>query len=332
MEIKLRYVEKIRIYYYYHRGGKRWRLHGEPGSRQFLKDYDNAEKQFGGTVPFHVTDSFSGVIDAYLDSPEFKDLSEASQANYKTYLGQMRPIFGPSPIHEIKRKHIKAYRNSISSKRGAANQSVSVLKAVMAWAIDADLIEVNPAAGIKRLKGGEHLPWPEPLIERFFAEAPEHLVWAVAIGLWTGQRRERVLGLKWSNITDGVIHFKAHKGGEDVWVPILPALDTCMVSIPRRSTHILTNRQGKVWIPVSFGQEFRKYMRGIGAGEYKFHGLRKNFMEEASEAGGTTAEVKSWSGHKSDAMVEFYTKRADRKRLAKSMRDKLLKTRLTVDY
>ena len=66
-------------------------------------------------------------------------------------------------------------------------------------------------------------------------------------------------------------------------------------------------------------------MRGIGAGAYRFHGLRKNFMKEASEAGGTPAEVKSWSGHKSDAMVEYYTKRADRKRLARSIRDKLLK-------
>jgi len=324
MEIRVRYVERIRQYYYFHRGGRRWRLHGKPGSTQFLKDYAEAEKEFGGTVPFDITDSFAGVIDAYQDSPEFKDLARSSQDNYRIYLKQLRAIFGPSRIQDIKRKHIKAYRNSIADRRAAANQSVAIMVSVMAWAIDADLIEVNPAKGIKKLKGGEHKPWPGPLIERFLAEAPEHLVWPVAMALWTGQRRERVLGVKWRDIKDGVIHFAAHKGGNDAWCAVLPALEAVLTTIPRRALHIMTTRRGEVWKPTTFGHEFRKFMRGIGAGDYKFHGLRKNFMEEASEAGGTPAEVKSWSGHKSDAMVEFYTKRADRKRLAKSMRDKLL--------
>ncbi len=320
----MKYLDRIGAYLYYRRGGKRWRLHGEPGSNRFLRDYQEAAAGFGEAGPFGVPDLFAGVISAYLTSPEFKDLAQSTRDNYRMYLKQLRPVFGPSSIHDIKRRHVKAYRDSIADRRGKANQSVAVMLSVMAWAIDADLIEVNPALGIKRLKGEERKPWPQPLIERFMAEAPNHLVWAVAMGLWTGQRRGNVLGAKWADIEGGAIHFPGQKKGEEVWTPILPALDAVLSTIPRRSLHILTNRQGEVWKPVGFSQELRKFMRGIDAGEYVFHGLRKNFLIVAAEASGTAAELKSWSGHKSDSMVEHYIRRADRKRLATSLRDKVL--------
>ena len=56
------------------------------------------------------------------------------------------------------------------------------------------------------------------------------------------------------------------------------------------------------------------------------HGLRKNFLEMAAEAGGTNAEMKSWSGHTSNEMIDHYIKRADKKRLANAMKAKVLKS------
>jgi len=321
VNIKMKYLERIGSYYYYRRAGKRWPLKGAPGSAQFLKDYAKAEDEFKG-VPLDGTDSLARVIDDYIDSPEFKGLSEGTRRNYTIYINKIRPVFGPASIHDIKRKHIRDFRRATPK---AGNQMIRVFKAVLGWAVNNDIIEVNPAVGIKMVKEGEHIPWPEPLIERFMSEAPAHLVWVVAVGLWTGQRKERVLGVRWDDITDGVIHFAAHKGGNEVWVPVLPALDAVLSTIPKQSLRILTDRRGRVWKEDLFGYEFRKYMQGIGAGKYKFHGLRKNFLQVAAEASGTPAELKSWSGHKSDAMVSFYIERADRKRLANSMKEKLLK-------
>jgi integrase len=310
----MKYVDKVGAYCYYRRGGKRWRLKGEPGSAQFLKDYARAENESRGAV-YCGDDTFSAVIDAYQESPEFLALAQSTRDNYAIYLNKIRPVFGPSPIHDITRRHIRDFRRAVPK---AGNQVVRVFKAVMAWAVDMDIIEVNQALGIKMVKGGEHKPWPDALIERFFRDAPPHLVWVVAIGLWTGQRRERVLSVRWADITDGVIHFKAHKGGNEVWVPVLPALSEVLETIPKRSLHILTTRAGRVWTPGGFGQAFRKYMRSIDAGDYVFHGLRKNFSVMAAEAGATVDELKSVTGHKSDAMAAHYTRRANRKRLAKS--------------
>ena len=326
MEIKMKYLDKIGFYHYYRRGGKRWPLKGEPGSRGFLEDWRIAEAEYLGTTPFGVKESFNEIADRYLVSPEFNDLGAGTQKNYRVYIKQLRRDFGLSPIGDIKRKHIRAYRDGIAERKGAANQSVRVMMALMAWAIDADLIEINPAANIKELKGSEYLPWPDPLIERFFKEAPKELVWAFAVGLFSGQRKGDVLKAKWKDIEDGTIHFVQQKTGAEVWVPILPELETILKSIPRRSLHILTTKTGRVWTKSNFDSTFKRCLDDLGIGEYVFHGLRKNFLEMAAEAGGTNAEMKSWSGHTSNTMVDHYIKRADRKRLANAMKAKVLKS------
>jgi integrase len=320
----MRYVECIRGYFYYRRGGKRWRLHGEPGSRQFLKDYQEATAEFAGAVPFGVIDSFSSVLDAYLDSPEFEDKAPGTQKNYKVYIKKLRPAFGPFPIKDIKRKHVKIYRDSISKKRGAANQAVRVMMAVCAWAIDADLIEVNPAANIRSLKGGERLPWPDALIERFFIEAPKELAWAVAMGLWTGQRKGDCLKARWKDIEGGGIHFTQEKTGKQVWIPILPDLEAVLASINKRSLIILTSTKGRVWSKPGFDAAFSKCMKKMGVTGYVFHGLRKNAAKNLAEAGCTTEEIKAWTGH-SDEMAGYYARGADQKRLATSALSKLIR-------
>jgi integrase len=281
-----------------------------------LKDYTAANDAFL-SEPVPIPGTFAAVIDAYLNSPEFGDLAVSTKKNYRIYIKRICPVFGGASIHAIKRKHIKGFRNKIQG-RAAANQVVRVFGAIMAWAIDNDIIEVNPTRDIKMFRGGEYKPWPDPLVEKFFSEAPPHLVWPVAMGLWTGQRRGDVLAARWADIEDGTIHFVQQKTGAEVWVPILPALDAVLSTIPRRSLYILTTRRGLPWTPKGFTEVFGRYMRGIGAGGYVFHGLRKNFSVMAAEAGATVDELKSVTGHKSDAMAAHYTRRANRKRLAKS--------------
>jgi integrase len=326
MKIKMKYLDKIGSYHYYRRGGKRWRLKGEPGSRGFLEDWRDAEADYLGATPFGVKESFNEVADKYLTSPEFKDLAAGSQKNYRIYLKQMRRSFGPSPILDIKRKHVKAYRDRIADKRGAANQSVRVMMAVMAWAIDSDLIEINPAAGIKGLKGGEFLPWPDTLIERFFKEAPKELVWAFAVGLYTGQRKGDVLKVRWADIENGGINFRQQKTGVEIWVPILPELETVIKSIPKRSLHILTTKTGRVWVKSNFDSTFKRCLKDMGIGGYVFHGLRKNAAVMLAEAGCTTEQIKAWTGHASDSMAAYYSRGANQKHLANAAKAKVLKS------
>lgn len=318
----MKYLDKIGPYHYYRRGGKRWPLKGEPGSRGFLEDWRDAEADYLGATPFGVKESFNEVADRYLVSPEFLGLAEGSQRNYRIYIKQLRRAFGPSPIQEIRRKHVKAYRDGIAMRPAAANQSVRVMAAVMLWAIDADLIEVNPAAKIKELKIGEHKPWPEPLIERFFKEAPRELAWAVALGLYTGQRKGDVLGARWADIEDGGINFTQEKSGKELWVPILPELEAVLATIPRRSLNILTTKSGRVWTKANFASQFSRHSpKG-----YTFHGLRKNAAMRLAEVGCSTEQIKAWTGHASDAMASFYVKGADQKRLANMARAKVLKS------
>lgn len=233
-------------------------------------------------------------------------------------------MFGPSPIQAIKRKHVKAYRDGMAERRGAANQSVSVMQSIMAWAIDADLIEVNPANSIKKLKGGEYKPWPDPLIVRFFKEAPKELVWAVAMGFFTSQRKGDCLKAGWRDIENGGIHFTQEKTGNEVWVPILPEFDAILKTMPRRALKILTTKAGRPWTKSNFDRHFKKCLADMGISGYVFHGLRKNRTKILAEAGCSTEETKSWTGHDSDAAAAHYSKGANQKRLANAAMAKML--------
>jgi len=320
-----RTTAKGKEYWYYRRNGRRHgRLQGKKGSRQWLADYYRIDATFSGQVFCDIPNSFKDVVKRYMASPDYVDLRDSSKRIYKTYLNQLVDIFGETDIAAIRRVHVRAYRDKISYKRGAANASVLVIKVVMAWAQNADLIVVNPAIGIKPLKMGSHKAWPEPLIEHFIAHAPVDVARVVAFALYTAQRKGDVLKARWTDIEDGGINFTQQKTGKHIWIPIHPHLQEVLDATPKRGVMILTTKTGRPWTASNFKHAFGRICKRLGIKGYVFHGLRKSAASRLAEAGCSTEQIKAMTGHESDHMAAYYAKGAEQKKLAKAALKKLI--------
>lgn len=161
----------------------------------------------------------------------------------------------------------------------------------------------NRRAGVKKLKGGEHKPWPPQDLATFRTEAAPHLVLAMELALWTGQRQGDIIRLRWDDLVDGHVHLVQEMTGKELWIPITRPLATVLAGAPR-TVNVLA-------------QAFADELKRVALDGRVFHGLRKTTAVMLAEHDCTTKQIAAITGQ-SDQMVEHYTKGADQRRLAKA--------------
>ena len=119
-----------------------------------------------------------------------------------------------------------------------------------------------------------------------------------------------------------VVQQKSGSKRNTVWIPIHRDLRSILDVMPRRSTQILTNLDGRPWTSDGFRSMWSQQMECLDllSGDFcglVFHGLRKSAVCFLIEAGCTTAEVSAITGQ-SLQMVEHYSKMMNRRHLAAS--------------
>ena len=101
------------------------------------------------------TPTFSAVADEWWDL-HVKHLSKATQTDYRWRLERhVKPWFGDKPIGEIKIRNIDEYRSAKLSETqplsgASVNKMIMMISTVFDFAIEAELVEDNPARGRKR--------------------------------------------------------------------------------------------------------------------------------------------------------------------------------------
>lgn len=329
--LKMRYVETVkskgRFYRYYRRDGRRLAsLPGEFGSPEFAAAYDKAHAAYerkpnklkvSATLP----GSFKEMAQAYLESGAFKERKQGTREDYKDYIDVLIKFFGDDDRNSIRMSHVLAYRDTMLATPGKANAMIKCLRIVYGWGVTRDMVKHNPASfqgtPIRALKMGERQPWPEAAIERYIEEGETELAWVVQLGLYTGQRIGDVLKMGWGDISEGHLRVRQDKTGKELWIPLHKKLAGLLEAIPKRALRILTTAKGRVWTYNNFADQFMADRVNLGLTACVFHGLRKNAVNRLLEAGCTTQQVGSITGH-SDEMVSYYAKGVDQKALAKA--------------
>lgn len=104
---------------------------------------------------------------------------------------------------------------------GAANNVSRLLKIVLNFAVEDEIIEANPAARIKELAGGEYRSWTDDECAAFEKRWPSGTMQrrAYAIALYTGQRRADQVAMTRACRTGGFIRVRQRKTGEDLLIP-----------------------------------------------------------------------------------------------------------------
>lgn len=317
-------IAKGRTYYYFD-AGKR-----QGGGRDLIALPHIKDPRFGGALARAQatrtnkenrkgTLTLDGLIRLYEKSPEFHKLADSSQRSYSRYMAKanelLRTKAGDSaPARKIEKSDILDIRDQLSATKGAASQVVRAVGALYSWAIDNDKVGHNPASGVSLFEAGEHLPWPEELVEEALTDP--QIGMAVALFFFTGQRINEVVKMRWNDIqADHMIVF-VQKTRSDCKVAILPELRDMLNAQQRPATTILANANNQPWTQSGLRQKLQKWAKERGH-KVVPHGLRKNAVNSLFEAGCTAAEV-SGITDQSIGMLEHYAKGRNKLKLGQA--------------
>jgi integrase len=329
-KITLPYVEKNvakgRSYYRYRRGGQRIPLPCDPGSREFADEYQRIHASFETSQDYrqNLPGSIAALIEAFKKSADYQSLKPSVRALYLRQLDTIGLKLGTFQAKAMTRKVALEWRDMLAETPAKANNLMAAISRLYAFGIDRGFTSYNPVTNIKKLKIGEWRPWKPDEIKTFQAHAPEEMRLAMDLALYTGQRLSDVIKMRWNQITDGGIEVTQQKTGEKVWIPLHKNLLATLRKIKtKKSITILTSATGKPYKADYLKHEFKEALRKAGLpDDLVFHGLRKTAAMMLAEAGCTTEQIKSITGHRTDQMAAYYSKQANQKVLARAAIDK----------
>jgi integrase len=228
---------------------------------------------------------------------------------------------GHLPLVSLKRGKILLMRDGIAAGKGpgAANVFIASTHAFLGWCVDRGMLEYNPAARIKPLKGGHLLAWTEAearLAMREFREPERRLV---VLAYHTGQRRGDLISLLWSAFDGAKLAVKQQKTGTPLVIPAVPELRKELASWSRDSVFMLTSATGQPWGKEWASMRVQREAARLGMRPgLNIHGLRKLAATRLAEAGCSASEIAAITGHRSLAMVSLYTASARQEVLAEA--------------
>jgi hypothetical protein len=223
-----RVVARGREYFYYQSGrgtpgaGARVALPTDPTAPEFWEAVREAQGRHG---PVSIT-TVNALLDSYLASPQFEELSEGTRGQYRFRLKTVRSAWGPLPAADLRPHHVQQLMDTLGkTTKGKANNIRVALKAVSGWAIKRNLITIPWTDGIDPFKSkGGHKPWTDAQCAAAEAGLTGWLRRAYFLGRYTGQRGSDVVHIGLANIEDGLIHVIQRKTGVECWCPIEPQL------------------------------------------------------------------------------------------------------------
>ena len=289
------------VYWYAWRGGPR--LHGKPGSPEFMASYNAAVEQRirapEGTL--------QSLLDAYQQSQKFLKRRERTRADYVKQIKLIEVAFGDFPLKALSARETRGvfldWRDKLALKSlRQADYAWTVLALILAWAKDRGKISVNPCERGGRLYDGTRVDfvWSIDDEAAFLKHAPAHLHLPLLLALWTGQRQGDLLRLPWSSYDGAHIKLRQSKTGArlppiPVAAPLKVALDAAATH--KRSTIVLVNSEGRPWTPDGFRVSWRKACAKAEIIDVTFNDLRGTAVTRLALVGCSEAEIASISGH-----------------------------------
>lgn len=270
-----------------------------------------------------------------------QSLATTTRANYLRYVDMIVADIGPRPVKTMRPVHIYTLRDRYDERPGLWNNYLTVLRLMFAFAVRRDWRADNPASGIEKLPVGEHLPWPDRVLDAALNAATPMTRLAIITGLCSVQRIGDCVRMRRNWISGGIMQFRQEKRKKEVAIPMHPIwqaeiakIDAMLEGKPRAMT-ILQDRGGKPFKEDATLRERINDMmakpavqaaivEAIAAGEcppdakFTFHGLRKNGACLLKEWGMTDEEIDGIAGMGVD-MVRHYTRHVRVLRIAERL-------------
>ena len=314
------------VWYVWVRPNPRIRIRGEYGTPEFTVAYQAALQ--GKAVEAHdariPAGTLSWLLARYRETAAWRDLSKATRRQRENIFLHVVKTSGREPFTAVNRKSVTAGRDRRSDTPAQARNFLDAMRGLFRWALEADLVKVDPTAGVsnpKRRKGAGFPIWTEDEVDRYQARWPlgtKERVWFDVL-LYTGLRRGDAVQLGRQHVSGGIATIRTEKSSGEipVTIPILPVLQTTIDAGPTGELAFICGSLGKPFKKESFGTAFKAACMAAGVPGKSAHGLRKVGATRAANNGATVNQLEAMFGWSGGGMASLYTRAADRARLGR---------------
>jgi integrase len=349
-KVEIAYVKAYRDrhgrmrHYYRRKGLPTVALPGEPGTAEFMAAYAEADAR----VPRSPADqlkaaaeariqprSINALIIQYYATPDFQQLRPSTRRAYRGQLDRFRTQYGSKGATTIQTHHLEAIFLKMADRPEAAVNLRKRLRKVFRLAVRLGWRGDNPVTEteITRKRDRGIKGWTEADIEAFeahWAEGTRERL-AMALCLYTGQRRSDVIRMGRQHVSDGRISVVQQKTDHRLKIRLHPRLAATIAAYAREhpaeaaQLTFLTTAKGAPFTVEGFGNWFRDACADAGLKGRSPHGLRKSAGRRLAEAGCTEKQIAAVLGHTSLGEVARYTREASQEGLADDAIDTLEK-------
>jgi integrase len=275
---------------------------------------------------------FKNLVALYHLSPHW--LVELSSSSRRVYTQNLRYLneFFEMEVDDITRPMIIDLKDRLYHKSATCRLVMASLNNVLAFGHDKGLCKYNHAGSMRFMPKTKPIPrWSDDQIEKFLDGASPHLMRALMMALYTGQRCSDLSRMRWDQY-DGsyitVLQQKTLKKGKALKIPVHPALkeviddiklEQQVIRLSKRKTiaspYILLNKYDQPWANATLSASIRRRCTSLGF-DRSVHGLRKTTAAKLAEVGCSVHMIAAITGHSSLREIARYTEEADQVRMA----------------
>lgn len=250
-----------------------------------------------------------------------RNLSDNTKISYRRTMDAILEKNADKAVAATTRQHVRAIHDKLAETPRKADHMLQMIR--LLWNYAKDKLDWplgdNPAAKIDLYGSSrEFEPWPDWMINAL-PLAPFAVQAAAELILGTGQRPSAAIAMRHDDFTGDEMWVVDEKNDERFQVFCPDRLRDFVASIKKAGAYLLPKNLTQPLGYSAVEKQFRAWRRGLGdaAKPYSMHGLRKLAIIQLAESGCSDAEIMAVTGQ-SAAMVAFYRKKANRKKLSKS--------------
>jgi len=278
--------------------GKWTRLGADLG--EALREYARVIDQPAGGMAALIEDAMALIL---------KGKAAQTVAQYQVAARRLQTIFAEYGPHQVAARDVMQLRRHYADSPATANRIISVLRQVMDYALEQELIESNPCVGIKRVPQQARTRRIER--EEFGAirkHADALLAVIMDLCYLTGQRIGDVLKIKRADLRDEGIFVEQEKTGARLLVAWTPELREAVESAKAMwgATPGLYLLRGRNFQPPTYTmiwKRWRKACADAGVTDANIHDLRAMSGTDAEAQG---MDPQKLLGHSDGKMTKRY--------------------------
>jgi integrase len=268
--------------------------------------------------------SFRWLAEMYFRSKVFARLNDLTRRERRSVLNRISDKHGDKPFALLEPRHVDAIRDEVDGE--PANKRVKCIRYLFKWAIGTHHAKRNPAKEVTLIRTGStgYTAWMRDDILAYETRHPvgTKARLALALFLYTGQRRSDVVQFGPLTIRGDRLRFIQHKGRDRkpkrMSIPLIEPLRLILDATPLGKVTWLETEYGLPFSIAGFGSRFRAWCDEAGLQGLSAHGIRKATGIIAAERGATAHEIMAILGHSTLEEAERYTREANAAKLADS--------------